>query len=264
MARASILRVLVVASVVTGCGNSAGPTSSGVGGAAAQSTAAATIAASTASSGAGGGGGTGGASGAYGKITGTCGDIDLEDVESPKPELVENTLDFSGLAPFDGSQLSPGGKTMFSKGNLGGSSLYSEVFAYEVLYRCDEAEFVKAENEIVYAMNGKKTDLLVAIDGQKVGVSVVRALSYPEGAPYPVSQAYNVLHGKLADILQSSKNVAPQDAWKKQILAVIAQSSVHAKAIADAYAMVDATTKADTIVVVTTTEGEDKFIYYNK
>ena len=87
-------------------------------------------------------------------------------------------------------------------------------------------------------------------------------MSYPEGAEYPVTQAYDVLEGKLADILQSSANVAPQDAWEKQILAVIAQTPVHADAIHQAYSMVDAATKADTIVVVTVTEGDDAFIYY--
>lgn len=217
----------------------------------------------------GSGGGSAGAGGGepldgYGDLSGMCGDIDLEDVESPSPELLENLLDFTGSPAFDPALLSPGGQQMYADGNLGGSSLYSEIFAYEVLWRCDGAELLKSEAEIVYAIEGKKTDLLVQIDGEKVGVSVVRAESYPEGADYPVSQAYDVLFGKLADILQSSVNVAPEDAWKKQILAVMAQTPAHADAIEQAYAMVDAATKADTIVLVTVTEGDDAFLYYNQ
>ncbi|UQA60655.1 hypothetical protein [Polyangium aurulentum] len=218
--------------------------------------------------GSGGAGGTGGTGGGapvdgYGALSGTCGDIDLDDILSPEPELLANLLDFSARPAFDVSLLSSGGQTMHAEGNLGGSSLYSEIFAYEVLHRCDAAALLKTEAQIIYAMQGKKTDLLVEIDGMKVGVSVVRAVSYPKGNPYPVSQAYTVLEGKLADILQSSVNVDPQDAWKKQILAVVAQTPAHADAIQQAYTMIDPATKADTIVLVTVTEGDDDFIYYN-
>lgn len=192
-----------------------------------------------------------------------CGEIDLDDLLSPDPSLVVSTLDFSQRPPFDPSLASPGGQALYAAGTLGGSSIDSEVFAYEVLYRCDDAALLKTEGEIVYAIEGKKTDMLVEIDGTKVGVSVVRAMSYPEGAPYPMAQALSVLEGKLDDILESSVNVDPVDAWQKQILAVIAQTPEHATAIADAWAALDAQTKADTIVVVTVTEGDDAFIYYD-
>jgi hypothetical protein len=215
--------------------------------------------------GAGGAGGAGGgdAFNGYGALSGPCGEIDLDDILSPSPELLENLLDFSARPAFDVALLSPGGQEMFADGNLGGSSLYSEIFAYEVLYRCDAAALLKTEAEIIYAMQGKKTDILLEIDGEKVGVSVVRAMSYPKGSEYPVMQAYTVLEGKLSDILQSSANVDPQDAWKKQILSVIAQTPAHAGAITQAYAMIDAATRADTIVLMTVTEGDDDFIYYN-
>ncbi len=234
--------------------------SSGSSGSSGSSTSAATSSAS--SGGSGGGGGSGPLAG-YGLLTGTCGEIDLDDVLSPSPEILSNELDFTLRPAFDVSMLSPGGQTMYAEGNLNASSLYSEIFAYEVLYRCEDAAFLKGEGTIVYDINGKKTDLLVGIDGDKVGVSVVRAVSFPKGTAYPVSQAFNVLEGKLSDILQSSMNVAPQDKWKKQILSVVAQTPAHADAILQAYPMIDATIRADTIVVVTVTEGDDDFIYYN-
>jgi hypothetical protein len=215
-----------------------------------------------------GGGGTGGAGGGepidgYGAISGTCGEVDLADILDDLPQYLDNGLDFTSRLPFDDDYLSPGGMEIVADGNLGGSSLYSEVFAYEVLYRCEGAALLKTEGEIIYqSAMGKKTDILLEIDGERVGVSVVRAMSYPEGAPYPVSQAFDVLEGKLADILLSSANVDPQDGWPKQILAVIAQTPDHADAIEQAWAMVDEATKADTIVYVTVTEGEDDFIYY--
>ncbi|MEZ4313320.1 MAG: hypothetical protein R3F14_35310 [Polyangiaceae bacterium] len=218
------------------------------------------------SGGTGGGGGTGGAANdGYGTLSGMCGDINLDDIQSPDPELLQNVLDFTGRPAFDVGLLSPGGQAIWDAGNLGGSSIYSEIFAYEVLYWCDGAGFLKPEGDIVYTdPMSKKTDLLVDIDGEKVGVSVVRAVSFPKGNPYPVSQAFSVLDGKLSDILVSSANVAPEDAWSKQILAVIAQTPDHALAIAEAWQMIDPATKADTIVLVTVTEGDDDFVYYNQ
>ena len=219
---------------------------------------------SSSSSSASGGGGEGGGPpiDGYGALSGTCGDVDEADITDALPQYLDNAIDFTARPMFDVMLLSAGGQEIFADGNLGGSSLYSEIFAYEVLYRCEGAALLKTEGEIIYQTMGKKTDILVDIDGQRVGVSVVRAMSFPEGAPYPVMQAYDVLEGKLADILESSVNVAPQDAWPKQILAVVAQTQDHADAIEAAYAMVDAATKADTIVYVTVTEGDDDFIYY--
>ncbi len=206
----------------------------------------------------GGAGGSGPVDG-YGALS-MCPAIGLPDILSPDPALFADVLDFTGYPVFDVSLLSPGGQAMHAAGNLNSSSLDSEVFAYEVLYRCDGAEFLKGEGQIIYAIDGKKTDLLVGIAGQKVGVSVVRAESFPKGSPYPVDQAFTVLSGKLSDILQSTANVAPEDAWEKQILAVMAQTPDHALAIEQAYDMVDAATKSDTILLVTVTEGEDAFM----
>ncbi|MEZ4296342.1 MAG: hypothetical protein R3B70_15330 [Polyangiaceae bacterium] len=259
-----------------GTGASTDPTGGGGTGATGGGGAGATGGASTGGGGAGGTGGAGGVGGSsggtggaandgYGTLSGMCGDIHLDDIQSPDPELLQNVLDFTGRPAFDVGLLSPGGQAIWDAGNLGGSSIYSEIFAYEVLYWCDGAGFLKPEGDIVYTdPMSKKTDLLVDIDGEKVGVSVVRAVSFPKGNPYPVSQAFSVLDGKLSDILVSSANVAPEDAWSKQILAVIAQTPDHALAIAEAWQMIDPATKADTIVLVTVTEGDDDFVYYNQ
>lgn len=255
------------ASMTTTSSSSAGgaTTSSATSSTSTSSTSSSTTTTSTASTGAGGSGGAGGGPplGGYGVLSGTCGDVDLDDVLSPAPELLLGALDFSARPPFDVMYLSPGGQTMYAAGNLNQSSLYSEIFAYEVLYRCDGAVFLKGEAQIAYDTNSKKTDLLVEIDGEKVGVSVVRAESFPKGAAYPVSQAYSVLEGKLSDILLSSASVSAADKWKKQVLSILAQDQVHADAMVQAYAMIDPATKADTIVVMTVTEGDDDFIYYN-
>jgi len=194
-------------------------------------------------------------------LFGDCGPLDATEILSPNPYSFDNSLDF-GASAFDYTALSPGGKKVHDDGNLGGSSLFSEIFSYEVLYRCELAKLLKTEAEVGYAdVGGKKTDLLVEIDGYKVGVSVTRAFIYPPGTPYTVTLAQGLLEKKLGDILLSTQNVLPADAWKKQMLHVLAYDKQHRDALAQAYPLVSASTRADTLVMVTVTDGNDAFVY---
>ena len=222
---------------------------------------------STAVGGMGGIGGTdsGGAGGVplagFGDISGSCGVLDEPQLTGAGPEYFANALDF-GAMDFDYRQLSGGAKKVHDDGNLGGNSLYSEIFAYEVVHRCELADLVKTEGEIAYQnVMGKKTDLLVTIDGLSIGVSVTRAVGFPKDAPYTVEQAKLLLEDKLADIQLSSANVSAADGWEKQILLILAYADEHASALQQALAQVDAATKADTVVWVTLTDGNDAFIY---
>jgi hypothetical protein len=200
----------------------------------------------------------------FGAISGACGVITTADLTAATPRLVQDTLDF-GTTAYSAAhlgELSAGGQHMIADDNLGGSSLISEVFAYEVLYRCELATLLKTEKEIGYADGGtKKTDFLVAIDGLKLGVSVVRAYVYPGTTPIDVAQATTELTGKLADIALSTAYAAPEDAWVKQILAVIAYNAGDAAAVATAWSGLAPSVQGDTIVVVTQTDGADAPLY---
>ncbi|MEC8422498.1 MAG: hypothetical protein VX000_01910, partial [Myxococcota bacterium] len=126
----------------------------------------------------------------------------------------------------------------------------------------EEAALLETESGIIYTdPAGKKTDLLVAIDGEMVGVSVTRAYAWPPDEPYTVDQAAELLGDKLADVLRSSANVGSEHAWTKQILSVIAYTPEHAESVQTAWAGLDADTRADTIVLVTITDGDDSLLY---
>jgi hypothetical protein len=196
----------------------------------------------------------------FGALSGDCGLLDAADFTDPGPQILQSAIDLPD--GFDDDLLSAGGQVMVDEGNLNASSLYSEVFAYEVLYRCDRAELLLTEGEVTYTdPSGKKTDLVVEIDDTRVGVSVVRAVGFPRDDPYTVEDAAAILEDKLSDILLSSANVAPAEAWEKQILHVIAYGPEHATSIGAAWEDLDDAVRADTIVVVTTTNGTDGFIY---
>lgn len=215
---------------------------------------------STSSTGSGTDGTTGGL-GELGVLSGDCGLIDAMELNSPEPFVFSGAIDF-GVVGYDYELLTPGGQQIYDEGNLNPGSLYSEIVAYEVLARCDMASLLKTEATIVYQNPmGKKTDLLVELDGLKVGVSVVRAVGFPFDDPYTVDQADAILTKKLGDILLSTANVAPEDAWVKQILSVVAYGPMHLDSVLAAYAALSPDLKADTILVVTVTDGDDAFIY---
>lgn len=203
------------------------------------------------------------APGPLGVITGACGELD-DELVAMAPAKFDNAIDFAmdGYDSRDFDRLSEGGQEIIRDGNAGGSSLLSEVFAYEVLERCEGATLEWTETEVEYldAM-GKITDLVVTIGGERIGVSVTRAVKFPFDDPYPVEDAQELLEDKLQDVLASTANVRPEFAWTKQILSVIAYSPQHAESLEVAYDRVGTSTKSDTIVVVTVTNGDDDFLY---
>ena len=195
-----------------------------------------------------------------GEISGDCGLLDATELQGADPYFFSNTLEFT--APLDETDLTEGGLEIIEDGNLGGSSIWSEVFAYEVLFRCERAALLKTEAEILYQdTGGKKTDLLVELDTLRVGVSVTRAFGWPPEDPYTLEQATALLEDKLGDIPLSSANVTEEDAWTKQILHILAYTPKHAETVEQAWKDLDAAVTLDTVVVVTATEGDDDFMY---
>ena len=201
----------------------------------------------------------------FGELSGMCGVLNAPELTGAAPVLVRDALAFARayVDPDDRPLLTTGGRRLAETPNAGGSSVLSEVFAYEQLARCELAPLLKTELEISYDAPGKITDLLVEIDGYKIGVSVTRAVAFPFGQPYTLEMARPLLERKLGDIQLSSANVSAADRWDKQILAYLAYDDQAADAVAQAWAETDAAVKADTIVLVTVTAGDDLFIYAN-
>lgn len=201
----------------------------------------------------------------FGDLAGMCGVLDDPELTGPSPLMVRASLTFARafVDPVDRVLLTPGGRRIAETPNAGGSSALSEVFAFEQLARCEIASLLKTETEITYDTAGKITDILVEVDGHKIGVSVTRAVAFPFGSTYSLSDATTLLMRKLGDVQASSMNVSAADRWEKQILAYLAWDDATADTVAQAWSMIDASTKGDTILLVTVTHGEDVFIYSN-
>ena len=201
----------------------------------------------------------------FGAITGQCGVLTLAELDGTTPLWFGGDFFFDNRFddPAERDQLTPGGQHIISVPNAGGSSVLSEVFAFEWLARCEGATLLKTETEIVYDVVGKKADLLVEIDGRKVGVSVTRAMTFPIGNPYTLADATALFDRKLDDIQLATTQVSAADRWSKQMLFALAIDAQHAQVAMQAWDMLDAATKDDTILIVPVTSGDDLFIYTN-
>ncbi len=199
-----------------------------------------------------------GPSATFGIISGDCGVLSLP---GDSGRLVQNAIDF-GTTPFAPERLSDGGAEIFADGTLGGSSVHSEVMAYEVLHRCETALLIKSETEISYIdPAGKKTDILVSIDGVPVGVSVTRAFKWGDDVIYTEEDARSLLSDKLSDVLLSQANVAPSDAWSHSLLHVMTHDASYLPSLESAYSALPEDLTGETIVWFTVTDGNDDFVY---
>jgi hypothetical protein len=197
-----------------------------------------------------------------GTLGGACGVLDDTEWNASSPFLFRNVIDFGAGATFDPQKLTPGGQTIWNDGNRGGSSLHSEVIAFEVLHRCELAKLIKSESKITYVdAAGKKTDILVEIDTHNIGVSVTRAFHYPPGSPYTEAEAKSLLEKKLADLPLSQKNAKPPDVWVRSVLHVMAYDAQHADVVQKVWSQIAASLKGDAILILTVTDGQDDFIY---
>lgn len=197
----------------------------------------------------------------FGTITGDCGVLDDSEWTSEQSFLFVNQLALSET--YATSLLSEDAQEVVTDGNLGGSSVESEAVTMDLLYRCELADLLLTEGEVTYATEGKKTDLVVQVDERRIGVSVTRAFQYPPGSELTQQRAEELLEDKLSDILESSANVSSADGWERQILYVIAYNQQHAEQIEAVWNsnLIEDAVRADTIVIVTATSGENEFLF---
>ncbi len=194
-----------------------------------------------------------------GEISGPCGVLDDEEWTSTDSFIFRNTIDFGALE-YDVDLLSAGGNYIATHDNAGGSSVESEAIAFEMLHRCEGAELLKIETEVSYQdPSGKITDILVKIDGRKVGVSVTRAFAYQRD--YTLDDAEKLLEKKLSALPLSMENAVKSDRWERSMLSIIAVDSTAADQIEAAFALASAELKGGAIIMMTVSEGNDDFIY---
>lgn len=200
-----------------------------------------------------------------GTLTGSCGLVKTY-LTATTSTYVKNALEFKTGDVYDKSTLSDDGDIMFDTPNAGGSSVESEIMTFEVLRACEGAKLVKTETEILYsppddAGPSSITDILVSIDNTKIGVSVTRVYK-PSNQTLADKDVKDLLVKKLEGINRSSVRVLPADKWKKQILSIWTANKAATDAVDRVVPTLDASLKADTIILVTQAKGGG-FIFCN-
>lgn len=202
------------------------------------------------------------------RIEGSCGVLD-DELADELDHVVENTSHFpEGFERAEATRLSEGAQTILAEGTAGGSSGYSEAFAFEVLHRCEGAALVASETMIEYTTPTPSAiaDILVSIDGVPVGVSVTRAVTVTamcvRADTYMLATASELLGRKLGDLHEAEGLVSASHAWSKGLLFVYADTSEHARVVGEAWAALDPTLRADTILYVSVSEDMDAFVYF--
>ncbi len=201
-----------------------------------------------------------------GTLSGSCGEVRGE-LTKTSPSLKTDALIFVTGEVYNKTSLSTGGQKLFDEPNAGGSSGESEAMSFEVLHYCEGATLLKTETEVTYgpAPDGGAnsiTDILVEIDGKKVGVSVTRAYKPANQGAQTDAEIKSLLEKKLNGINASTARVSQADKWVKQVLHVFAATQASVEGIERVLPGIDAAVRADTIVLVTKTIGGG-FIYCN-
>jgi len=190
---------------------------------------------------------------------GPCGDLDTE-LTDAAPHLLGGTVGIYACYFLPG-QLSPGGAALLAASG-GSSGGYAQVAAYELLRQCEGAVLLKTGDEVAYLdPGGKRTDALVEIGGVRLGLMVTRGVTYPFDSPLTLPQAQQLLEGAVDDVVMSSANVAPADAWQKQVLVVATTTGSNRDVLELAYQAIDPALQADTIVWIVHTTIEYAFLY---
>ena len=166
------------------------------------------------------------------------------------------------IADFDcNTSLTNDGQAILNEGNLGGSSLIANSLAMNVLNLLDY-NLYKTSGQIEYDdASGKMMDMLVTSGSSYYGVNVTKAVAFPHGTPYTATQATTLLGSSLSDIKLAEANLSSSNPVTSLLLFIFAWDDQHAQVITSVWNNFDAALKADTKLILMTTEGLDEFVY---
>eukprot|EP00250_Pteridium_aquilinum_P008991 c18363_g1_i1 orf=2-1942(-) len=148
-----------------------------------------------------------------------------DDVQSQLPEgetkrqiLVGQFKAFSSFLHF---MLGRDATRVRTESNAGGTSTISESLSVEYFVRRFQAKDIVTEMEVEYcSFNWKKVDYICTLYGQRVGVSVTRAMSFPDPKDFSSQMAYRLLYKKLFGLVIARHGVSKRHSFSQCILHV--------------------------------------------
>ncbi|CAI5464328.1 unnamed protein product [Closterium sp. Yama58-4] len=127
--------------------------------------------------------------------------------------------EFEARAPFLHFSLSEHAARVASSPNAGGASVISESLSVEYFVRHFGATDIISEMEIKYChSNWKKVDYICSLFGRRFGVSVTRAMMYPDPALFDCHRARALLRKKLHGLVVAWSGISPMHSFSRAIL----------------------------------------------
>lgn len=150
--------------------------------------------------------------------------------------------------------------------NAGGKSEISEMFSINYFKHVYGAYNTIFETEVNYWFTYKMVDFICTINGNRVGVSVARAMGYPSADDFTEDIAKRLLHKKLYGLIIARNGVVRSQSFTRSILHIWCQDMRIAKLIKNAYNNInplDYGVNVKGIVIIQLTVCDDNQIYKN-
>lgn len=124
--------------------------------------------------------------------------------------------------------------------NAGGNSEFSEALSIEIFKNLGASNFVY-EMEVKYFSAFKMVDYIMNFEGDRVGVSVTRAMIPKPCLKFDYNSARKLLHRKIYGLIVAKRSVMPDHSFSKSIMHVWAQTLDIAYHIKNAFHDIDPT-----------------------
>lgn len=179
----------------------------------------------------------------------------LEGTETKRQVLVGQFKAFSSFLHF---MLGQDATRVRTESNAGGTSTISECLSVEYFVRRFQARDIVTEMEVEYcSFNWKKVDYICTLYGQRVGISVTRAMSFPDPKDFSAQMAYRLLHKKLFGLVVARHGVSKRHSFSQCILHVWCETQQTADLMQREY---DAVSREldiadDVVMVLTVADG---------
>lgn len=156
-------------------------------------------------------------------------------------------------------------KRSLSIENAGGNSQYSEALSIQYFRERFRAKNFILEMEIKYWIDYKMCDFICEIKGNRVGVSVSRAMGFPKSSDFTPEIAYNLLNKKLHGLVIASRGICEKQEFHISVLHIFCQDQQVANIVYNMYPKILFEDDSDTIkdVIMILTVCEQNYIYTN-
>jgi len=184
--------------------------------------------------------------------------------KSHRDHIFLDTYDFSVKDPIN----QPDALRSLTVANAGGKSEVSEALSIQYFYEKYAATNILLEKEVDYRFyNCKMVDFVCSIGEVRLGVSVTRAMGFPNPEKFEMENAEHLLRKKLFGLIVARNAVNKQHRFFKSILHVFCQTPHIAELLTEAYAALDINDFGLDIrgaVILRLTISTDPRIYNNK